>query len=83
LRSFCFAEQLNNAELITKIHSPIFICHGKKDETLRSEGSQRLYDAASQPKTLVYLPDSGHYEMTAADMDLYLHSIAKFVAALP
>jgi hypothetical protein len=30
-----------------------------------------------------YLPDSGHFEMPPADMDLYLKSIAKFVAALP
>ena len=79
---FCFAEQLNNAELITKIRSPIFVCHGQKDETLRSEGSQRFYDAASQPKNLVYLPNSGHFEMTAEDQDLYLKSLAKFVGSL-
>ena len=80
---FCFAEQLNNLELIKKIHSPIFIIHGKKDTTLRAEGSQRLYDAASQPKTLVYLPDSSHSEMSADDGNLYLKSITKFIAALP
>jgi fermentation-respiration switch protein FrsA (DUF1100 family) len=79
---FCFAEQLNNLELIKKIHSPIFIIHGKNDQTLRVQGSERLYDAASQPKTIVYLPDSSHTEMSADDGALYMKSIAQFIATL-
>jgi len=80
---FCFAERLNNLELIKNIHTPVFICHGMKDDTLRFEGSQKLYDAASQPKKLVCLPDSGHYQLSKSDGELYLKSLIQFVRALP
>jgi fermentation-respiration switch protein FrsA (DUF1100 family) len=79
---FCFAEQLNNVALISKVHAPIFICHGKKDETLRPEGSQNLFNAAHQPKQLVYLPDSSHYELSPADAALFAKSMIDFVTTL-
>ena len=79
---FCFAEQLNNMALISKVHAPVLICHGKKDQTLSSTGSQNLYKAANQPKTLIYLPDSGHSEMSTADGDLFMQSMTQFITAL-
>ncbi len=79
---FCFAEQLNNVELISKNHSALFVCHGKKDDLLSPAGSQKLYDLAAQPKTLVFLPDSSHFMLSDADITVYLKAINEFVAKL-
>lgn len=79
---FCFAVPLNNIDLMSKIKVPIFICHGRLDITLSPEGSQRLYDLAQQPKTLVYLPESSHSEMSTRDGEMFTKAIEKFVSTL-
>jgi fermentation-respiration switch protein FrsA (DUF1100 family) len=80
---FCFAQQLNNVELVAKNHAPIYVCHGLKDEILCPAGSQKIYDAAGQPKTLVFLPDSGHFTLPDSDLKTYLKSLSDFVGKLP
>jgi fermentation-respiration switch protein FrsA (DUF1100 family) len=79
---FCFAQQLNNVEAISKYHSAVFICHGQKDDLLSPAGSQKLYDVAAQPKTLVFLPDTSHFMFSDADTIVYLKAITEFVAKL-
>lgn len=39
---------------------PLLMEHGKKDAVIPPADAQALYDAAGQPKQIVWFPDSGH-----------------------
>jgi fermentation-respiration switch protein FrsA (DUF1100 family) len=47
---------------------PLLMLHGKRDRTIKPEQAQRLYDAASEPKTIKWY-DSGHVLPPAAATD--------------
>jgi dipeptidyl aminopeptidase/acylaminoacyl peptidase len=49
----------------------VLLMHGEQDRLLAPDNSQRLYDAAAEPKELVYFPSSPHGSLTASDQVLW------------
>jgi dienelactone hydrolase len=47
---------------------PLIMEHGKKDVVIAPDDAQALFDAASQPKQIVWFPDAGHIP---PPLDLY------------
>jgi fermentation-respiration switch protein FrsA (DUF1100 family) len=67
---------------IRQIRAPLLVIAGGRDRIVPLDNSQRLYDAAATPKTLLVLPDAEHndYELLAGDE--MIEAIARFVGPL-
>lgn len=74
--------RLNVLEYVSGKHPPLLIIHGKQDEIIPWAEAQSNFDAASEQKVLVYLPNSTH-NWKEKDWDLYGKSIKDFVSSLP
>ena len=51
---------LDNISAVRALHPPLLIIHGKLDHTVPVEHSYKLYEAASQPKSLLILKSGSH-----------------------
>ena len=56
----------------------VLLMHGGQDRLLSSDNSQRLYDAAGEPKELVYFPTAAHSGLLASDPELWERSVVRF-----
>jgi fermentation-respiration switch protein FrsA (DUF1100 family) len=67
---------------IRQIRAPLMVIAGGRDRIVPLDNSQRLYDAAETPKTLLVIPDADHndYELLAGDE--MIRAIARFVGPL-
>jgi uncharacterized protein len=48
---------------IRKIHVPLLVIHGAADTLVPPEHSQRLFEAANEPKRLLLVPDANHNDV--------------------
>jgi uncharacterized protein len=48
---------------IGKLRCPVFILSGERDDKARPEDTQRLFDAAREPKELWMVPDASHEDL--------------------
>ncbi len=74
---------LDNLALVPAIHCPILLLHGLRDTIVSSNNAKLLFNAANQPKTLVFLPDCGHNDMGNQNGEIFHGAIEKFIASLP
>jgi dipeptidyl aminopeptidase/acylaminoacyl peptidase len=54
---------------ITRLSCPVFIISGDQDTRTRPEDTERLFDAAVQPKELWMVPGAGHNDLYGADYE--------------
>jgi fermentation-respiration switch protein FrsA (DUF1100 family) len=59
---------------------PILFMHGLADEVVLPVNSERMYAAASQPKTLFLVPDADHNNLSQPDPAAYSQQIRQFLA---
>ena len=58
---FCFPKQmLDNVAVFNKIHIPLLIVHGTADSVISWHEATRLYEKASQPKSILIMEGAGH-----------------------
>lgn len=53
-------DQFLSDEHIKRVHAPVFVLHGERDEVTPVEMGRALFDAANEPKELKVLPGAGH-----------------------
>lgn len=69
------------SERVRRIHAPLLVFHGTADSVLRWEYSQRIYDNANEPKTLVLLRGATHDDIaTQISHEDYARMINGFLA---
>jgi fermentation-respiration switch protein FrsA (DUF1100 family) len=56
----------------------VLLLHGGQDRLLSAENSQRLYEAAGEPRELVYFPTAAHGGLMASDAALWERSVVGF-----
>ncbi|MCC5791450.1 MAG: alpha/beta hydrolase [Legionellaceae bacterium] len=61
---------------IKKIHSPLLIVHGKRDNIVPFAHAQSLYAAANEPKRLLSYPERGHNDLWHPD---YYAALLNFI----
>lgn len=71
--------RFENIEYVKTDHPPLLIIHGAKDRQIPVIHSRHLFEAASEPKTLVILPNAGHRNVGGADPELFNFAISKFL----
>lgn len=72
-------------DTVAALHSvscPILIIHSPDDEIIPYENSQRLYEAAGEPKSFLAIR-GGHNEGFLASGELYTNGLDEFIASLP
>lgn len=57
----------------------VMLMHGQQDHLISPDNSQRLYDAAGEPRELVYFATAAHGGLMAADPELWESSIVSFL----
>ncbi|NIM93592.1 MAG: alpha/beta fold hydrolase [Anaerolineales bacterium] len=57
----------------------IMFIHGEQDELVVPDNSIRLYEAATEPKSLYLIPDAGHGGLMSADPDEFERQIVSFL----
>jgi len=53
--------RLDALERIRRLHIPVLVAHGDRDQTIRLEIGHRLFAAANPPKTFLRVAGAGHY----------------------
>jgi alpha-beta hydrolase superfamily lysophospholipase len=53
--------RLDALERIRRLHVPVLVAHGDRDQTIRLEIGRRLFAAANRPKTFLRVAGAGHH----------------------
>ncbi|PSF35717.1 phospholipase [Aphanothece hegewaldii CCALA 016] len=72
-------QQFNSIDKVRSLKVPFLFIHGTKDRVVPFLMSQELYNAASQPKTLLLIPDAGHNDLVTVGGQKYLQVIQDFL----
>jgi uncharacterized protein len=61
---------------------PVLFLHGRSDSVVPSEMSQRLCDAASEPKQLFIISGADHVRIYRPGKQSYLKAIQRFIESV-
>ncbi|MGB3512985.1 MAG: alpha/beta fold hydrolase [Microcoleaceae cyanobacterium] len=68
-------------DFINKVKSlemPVFFIHGMDDKIVPATMSQKLFEAAPDPKKLLLIPNVGHDDLTEVESDRYIKALQEF-----
>jgi len=71
--------RFDSAAKIARIRAPLLYFHGDRDEVIRYELGQRLFDAAPEPKAFVTIHGAGHNDLTQVGGRPYFDRIREFL----
>ena len=72
-------QRFDSLAKIGKLRMPVLFIHGTVDDVVPAEMSQRLYEAAPQPKQLALIPDAGHSSIAVVGLAQYRWAVQAFV----
>ena len=72
-------QKFNSLEKVRSLKVPVLFIHGTLDLTVPAEMSQILFQAAPEPKQLLFVKDAGHNDVAAVGEGHYLQVIQQFV----
>lgn len=73
--------EFDNTALLRGGHAPLLIIHGEKDEIMPVSEAHENFALASEPKTLLLLPNSTHNDKSQ-DIGAYESAVQKFLGQL-
>ncbi|WP_439341173.1 alpha/beta hydrolase [Vacuolonema iberomarrocanum] len=76
-------ERFDSLSNVRSLQVPVLFLHGSDDSVVPPEMSQRLYDAAPEPKQLFLIPGADHVRIYQPGEQSYLKAIQRFVESLP
>ena len=71
-------QHLDNVAVLSKPHPPVLIVHGTADTLIPLSEAEKLFAAATEPKSFVQLPDAGHNDIFRQHKDEYLQAVRAF-----
>jgi abhydrolase domain-containing protein 17 len=75
-------DKFRNIDLVRKIHQPILIIHGTRDQTIPFWHGQELYDAANEPKSCLWVNGAAHDDVMWVGENQYWDAIGDFAGKL-
>ncbi len=72
-------QRFDSLNKVRSLQMPVLFIHGSADLRVPATMSQQLYDAASQPKQLVLIPDAGHNNTAEVAGEKYFQVVQNFV----
>lgn len=79
LIAYVVKSRFDSEELIRKVHAPILIVHGARDETVPYEMGEQLYQAAPEPKKFYRVEGAGHNDVMEVGGRDYMACLKSFV----
>jgi hypothetical protein len=76
-------DRYSTIDRIRDVRVPLLVIAGGRDSIVPIEYSQRLYDVAADPKTLVVLPDADHNDIELLAGAEMISAIVRFLEAVP
>ena len=73
-------EQFNSIDKIGKIHAPLLMLHGKRDDTIPIQLGERLFAAANNPKHWLAMEDAAHSDLNLVNPGLYQTTLQEFTS---
>jgi uncharacterized protein len=55
-------DRYETGRYIRKVTAPVLVLHGEQDDVIPVEMGRRVYEAASEPKSLLTFPEGGHID---------------------
>jgi uncharacterized protein len=72
-------QRFESIKKLSQLKMPVLFLHGTADSTVPSFMSQKLYDAAPEPKKLVLVPGAEHNNVGEVLGPTYMHWVKSFV----
>jgi fermentation-respiration switch protein FrsA (DUF1100 family) len=73
-------DQYDSIDKIKSVHMPLLILHGELDQVIPVKFGKKLFDAANEPKQIIYVPDAGHNNVYNLKVQ---QIVLNFIAGLP
>jgi fermentation-respiration switch protein FrsA (DUF1100 family) len=80
--SFLLTQRFTSIKKLSQLHIPVLFIHGTVDLTVPAFMSQKLYNAASEPKKLILVPGAGHNNVAELAGEQYLQWVKSFIAEI-
>ncbi|MEB3359652.1 MAG: alpha/beta fold hydrolase [Synechococcales bacterium] len=75
-------QRFDSLAKVPTLEVPLLLLHGTADETVPPDMSQALYDAAPEPKSLVWFAGATHDNLPSTGGEKYAEAIRSFVDSL-
>jgi hypothetical protein len=75
-------QRFDSLSKVGRLRTPVLFIHGTADDVVPYEMSQRLYDAAPEPKRLVLVPGAGHSSIAVVGLAQYRQALRDFVRSV-
>jgi fermentation-respiration switch protein FrsA (DUF1100 family) len=75
-------DKFKSIDKIGSVRCPVLIIHGTQDWTIPIYHGERLFEAANEPKTALWVERAGHNDLFYTDKERYLNTIAEFARTL-
>jgi len=72
-------QRFESIKKVSQLQMPVLFIHGIADSTVPSYMSQKLYDAAPEPKQLILVPGADHNDTAVVSGGKYLQWVQSFV----
>jgi abhydrolase domain-containing protein 17 len=76
-------DKFDNLAKIAAVTCPVLVIHGKLDTTIPFDHSEKLFVAANDPKTSLWIENAGHNDLFYRARQTYLIAIMDFSQSLP
>ena len=74
-----FEARYDSISKMRRVESPVMILHGDRDDTVPYWMAEKLYAAASEPKTLYPIRGAGHNDTVYVGGEGYLRALGEFI----
>lgn len=76
-------DRFPNHQHIRRCQAPVLIMHGEKDRVIPVRNGKKLFAAAAEPKKLILVPETGHYDLEEGLGAKYWQAYQQFIDSLP
>ena len=80
--SLLVGNQFDSLSRITRIHVPLLVLHGDRDEVIPLTQGRALFEAANEPKTFFAVAGASHNDISVVGGAAYLDAWARFLEGL-
>jgi abhydrolase domain-containing protein 17 len=76
-------DKFPNYKEIGRVHCPVLVIHGTRDEVIAFRHGQKLFALANEPKQFVAVQGAGHNDLDQVAGESYVKAIQTFSSSLP
>ncbi|MBW4577839.1 MAG: alpha/beta hydrolase [Aphanothece sp. CMT-3BRIN-NPC111] len=71
-------DKFRNIDKIKRVHCPVLVMHGKRDEVVPFSNGKKLFEAANEPKRFLWVDAATHNDLMEVADDQYAKALREF-----